>query len=293
MRFFLPNIRHDYSSFEALARLHAETERYFFDHIEIDMSATDCFDADLCAAFGAILYGLERNLNTVHLVNLRHPVENILSKNGFLSHYGGMEISDRWGTTISYQQFDEKDDRYFVSYIEREFIHRSEIPKMSLGLLKKFGESISEIFNNAVLHSRTQLGIFSCGQSFPEEGRLDFTVADRGVGILENIKQHTELKFSPEEAIIWATQEYNTTKLGSLPDVPGGLGLKLLCDFIDLNGGCIQIVSDGGYWQRKDSEVVTKRLNYAFPGTVVSIEINTADTGAYILAAELNAEEIF
>ena len=293
MRFFLPNIRHDHSSFDALAHLHAETEKYFFDHIEIDMSATHWFDADLCAAFGAILYSLERNLNTVDLVNLRHPVESILSKNGFLSHYGGVEIPDSWGTTISYQQFDEKDEHYFANYIETEFIHRPEIPKMSPHLFKKFRKSIAEIFGNSVLHSETQLGIFSCGQFLPTKNLLYFTVADLGMGIRKNIKKHTKIELSPEKAITWATQEYNTTKLPNSPDMPGGLGLTLLCDFIDLNGGCIRIMSDAGYWQRKDSEVVTRQLNYAFPGTVVSIEINTTDTGTYILAAELTAADIF
>lgn len=51
------------------------------------MQATDWLDADMCASFGAILYRLEENLNTVRLTNTRPVVRNILSKNGFLSHY--------------------------------------------------------------------------------------------------------------------------------------------------------------------------------------------------------------
>lgn len=47
-------------------------------------------------------------------------------------------------------------------------MHRSEMPDMSPGLLKKFRESLFEIFSNAVLHSRTELGIYSCGQLFPD-----------------------------------------------------------------------------------------------------------------------------
>ena len=161
---------------------------------------------------------------------------------------------------------------------------------MSRGLLKKFRESIFEIFSNAVLHSRTRLGIFSCGQFFPKQSRLDFTVADLGVGIRQNIKKHTNRALSPENAIIWATKEFNTTKRGN---VPGGLGLKILCDFIDLNGGSIQIVSDAGYWQRRDEKTVTKPLSDSFPGTVVSVEINTADTNVYRLTSDLNPEDIF
>ena len=293
MRFRLPEIHHDYESFEALASLHAQTKKYVFDDVEIDMRATRWFDADMCAAFGAILHSLRTRLNDVDLTYVPPAVEAILSKNNFLSHYGRARIPDHWGTTITYKRFDVEDDHYFANYIESELIHRSEIPEMSLGLLKRFRESIFEIFSNAVLHSESQLGIFSCGQFFPKRNRLDFTVTDLGIGIRQNIENHTGLKFSPMHAINWATEELNTTKRGNLPGIPGGLGLKLLCEFIDLNRGCIQIVSDAGYWQRKNKKTITRPLTYPFPGTVVSVEINTADTHAYGLASELNADDIF
>ena len=95
---------------------------------------------------------------------------------------------------------------------------------------------------------------------------------------------------APEEAIEWATRANNTTKRG---DVPGGLGLKLLCEFIDLNGGSLQIVSDAGYWRRKGRKNKTARLQHAFPGTVVSVEINTADRNSYKLSSEPETDDIF
>ena len=88
MRFFLPEIRHDQASFEALASLHAQTKEYILDDVEINMNATRWFDADMCAAFGAVLYSLGERLNRVNLICIRPAVERILSKNGFLSHYG-------------------------------------------------------------------------------------------------------------------------------------------------------------------------------------------------------------
>lgn len=78
----------------------------------------------MCAAVGAILYRIEQHLNTVNWVNIPPRVEEILSRNGFLSHYGRVKLPDYWGTTISYQQLDIKDDRYFAGYLENEFIHR-------------------------------------------------------------------------------------------------------------------------------------------------------------------------
>ena len=291
MRYVLPQqIRHDYAGFEALTRLHAQAKDYILEEIEIDMGRTTWLDADMCAVFGAILYSLGDNLNTVNLVNIQPDVERILSKNGFLSHYGQVRIPDSWGTTISYQRFDVTDDRFFSGYIEAEFIHRSEMPEMSLGLLKRFRESIFEIFSNAVLHSRTRMGIFSCGQFFPRQNRLDFTVADLGVGIRQNVSEYLRQDFSAAQAIVWATEENNTTKGGS---VPGGLGLKLLCEFIDKNGGCLQIASDAGYWRRSNKSSSSFTLGHSFPGTVVNIEINTADPHSYILSTEWDVADIF
>ena len=199
-------------------------------------------------------------------------------------------MPDRWGTTDFYERFDVGDDRYFSAYIEHGLIRRPEMPKMSPGLLKKFRESVFEIFSNAVLHSHTELGIFSCGQFFPARNRFDFTVADLGIGIRKNVCDNLRQDLSPVDALIWATQEHNTTKRGK---VPGGLGLTLLSEFIDLNGGCIRIVSDAGYWRRKNKRTNTSLLGQPFPGTVVSVEINTADHSSYRLISESEDDEIF
>lgn len=161
---------------------------------------------------------------------------------------------------------------------------------MSPGLLKKFRESIYEIFSNAVIHSQTKLGIFSCGQYFHKKHRLDFSVADLGIGIRRNIHERLGLDLSAEEAISWALEGKNTTKAGP---IPGGLGLKLLREFIVKNEGRIQIVSDKGYWELSEGTVKTKAFAEPFPGTVVTIEINTADTKSYRLVSELRPEDIF
>lgn len=286
----IPEIKPDNIGFETLAALHIQTKDLSFDNIEIDMEETNWFAADMCAVFGAILHSIRKRLNEVSLTNIQPAVEEILSKNGFLSHYGREQIPDEWGTTISYKRFDITDDHHFANYIESEFINRTEIPEMSNGLLKKFRESIFEIYSNSVLHSQSQFGIFTCGQFFYNLNRLVFTVADLGIGIPKNINNYIGKQLSAEEAIIWATEEGHTTKSGNLP---GGLGLKLLRDFIDINGGCIHIVSDAGYCQRTNKETETELLTYPFPGTVVTVEINTADTHVYTLDNGITAEDIF
>jgi len=290
VKFSLPTINHDQGGFAALVRFYAHTKAAFLDDIEVDFHAVSWFDADMCAALGAMLYSLSERVNTIRLTNIRLDVEKVLSKNGFLSNYGREKIPDTWGTTIPYQRFEVKDDRYFGGYIENEIMQRSELPSMSDGLKKRFRESIFEIFSNTVLHSQTKMGVFSCGQYFPNKHRLDFMVADLGIGIRRNVKENTKLDLTAEKAIIWATEGRNTTKHGL---IPGGLGLKLLSEFIDLNRGRIQIVSDAGYWCREDAKITAYPLAHPFPGTVVSLGINTADTRSYALSSELSAEDIF
>ncbi|CZG78872.1 Uncharacterised protein [Legionella pneumophila] len=254
------------------------------------MRSVNWFDADMCAAFGAILYHLGDKINTIQFSNMSSQIEKIFAKNGFLSHFGYKQVPDNWGTTIPYRRFDVKDDRAFAEYIANELLHRPEIPKLSPMLRNKFQKNIFEIFNNAVIHSDTKLGIFSCGQYFPNRHTLDFSIVDLGIGIRQNIQNKIELKLTDEEAIMWATSDRNTTKRGQ---VPGGLGLKLLGEFIDINGGCIQIVSEYGYWSRKQGKIETTRLIAPFPGTAVNIEINSNDTASYKLAAEITTENIF
>ena len=47
------------------------------------MKETHWFDADMCAVFGAILYSLEKRLNTVSLIHISSSIEEILSKKRF------------------------------------------------------------------------------------------------------------------------------------------------------------------------------------------------------------------
>lgn len=291
MRVSLPQeIRHDKQGFGSLVKFYYETKDCFLEDIEIDMSEMQWFDADMCAMLGALLYELGEKLNNISLTNIPDRIERIFSKNSFLSHYGHETILDIYSTTIAYKRFDSEDDRYFSEYIAKEFMQRSEIPQMSSGLSRRFHESIFEVFNNAVLHSETELGIFSCGQFFPKRKKLDFLVVDLGVGIRENVNNYKNSNLSSEEAIDWATQGNNTTKKGN---VPGGLGLKLLCDFIDLNDGCVQIVSETGSWKRQGKKTEKTALSHPFPGTAVSLEINTADTTSYMLKSESTEQNIF
>lgn len=289
MRISLADIQATFAGFERLTELAFQLKGALFEKIEVDMSSAHFLAANMCAPLGAILYRATGAINSVEIVNLSPPVEAILSKNGFLSNYGRPVVYDTYGTTIAYKRFEPKDDRYFGSYICTQLVGHG-IPSMSLGLRKRFEESVFEIFSNAVLHSRTELGIYSCGQHFPKKSRLDFTIADLGIGIRANIRKTLGLELSSEKAIEWATIGTNTTKTGP---IPGGLGLKLLREFVVKNEGSMQIVSESGFWELGRGGAHTAQLKYPFPGTVVNIEINTADPKSYCLVSEVRPENVF
>ncbi|MDZ7703064.1 MAG: hypothetical protein U5L04_01095 [Trueperaceae bacterium] len=50
-----PEVHHNQAGFTALVHLASETEDCFLDDIDIDMKSVAWFDADMCAAFGAVL----------------------------------------------------------------------------------------------------------------------------------------------------------------------------------------------------------------------------------------------
>jgi hypothetical protein len=110
------------------------------------------------------------------------------------------------------------------------------------------------------------------------------------LGIRRNILEQRGINLTAEQAINWAMEGKNTTKAGP---IPGGLGLKLLREFIIKNEGRIQIVSDNGYWELSEGKVKTMAFSEPFPGTVVNIEINTADTKSYRLVSEISPDDIF
>jgi hypothetical protein len=224
-------------------------------------------------------------------------VEGILRRNGFLTDIclSQPRKPDNYRTTIEYKRFGPIDSVLFKEYVENHFIKKhmgTHIPQMNPILQRKFRESIFEIFANAVAHSETKQGIFACGQYFPKKELLKFSIADLGIGIRNNIYKHLKRDYTPERAISWAVNGENTTRLLG-GGIPGGIGLKLIKNFIYVNGGVMTIVSDGGYWRFKNGQEQSECLRSPFPGTVVNITINTSGNAEISQQSEVNPEDIF
>jgi len=285
------SLNSDYSGFERIINLYDQIKTINSeDKLIVDMP--HWFDANMCAPFGAIL-SIPNNKNVGITLNCNNQVMEILQKNQFLPNFGFDKPSkpDDYGSTIEYVQFDVNDDNKFKKYVETHFGNNVHgLPKMSPELLRKYRGSLYEIFGNSVFHSETN-HIFACGQYFHIQQRLDFSIVDLGIGFHGNINEKMNSHLSPKEAIVWAMEENHTTKKGGT--VPGGLGLKLIKEFIEKNNGKMQIVTFNGYWEFSNGRTTLNTFSSNFPGTVVNIEINTSDSSHYFLESETDYENIF
>lgn len=290
MIYYLSTVRSDQNGYDSLAELTKATTTLIADRLELDLSRVSFFDANMAAPLGAVLAEIADRFNAVEIVNIPQIVERILRKNGFLTHFRYLPLDDNNGTTIPFKRLQRTDEGLFENYLQRHLKGKG-IPRMTEGLGKVFKQKLFEVFQNAVIHSESELGIFVCGQFFPQKQRLDLTIADAGVGIRDNVRRYfNNPKIASIPAIRWALQEGHTTKKGKQP---GGLGLKFLHDFARLNNGRIHIVSRFGFYEFSNGQEFFAKLENDFSGTTVTLEVNTADTSTYCLASEALNESIF
>jgi hypothetical protein len=285
----LPNrIGSNQQGFASLANIYQQVKPCQFETIQLDFQNTTWFDANMLAMLGAIMESAWTNdIDIVNLVNLRPEQEEIFKKTRF-SYFGGEFLPDRYQTTVEYRKSKVSEIGSFEKYLEKKLLVHPGLPSMSALLRKKIKESILEIFNNAKMHGNCEF-VFSCGQYYPRKGRLDFTIVDIGNTILKNVCDHLGHKVSGQEAIDWAVSECNTTKKGN---IPGGLGFRLIRDFLSKNEGKIQIASADGYWSEKGCTSHSNDLDVLFEGTAVNLEFNVNDKSSYCLASEIGDIDI-
>lgn len=285
------DVKSNYTGFNKIVELNYSMNNNPGEADELDMGRLSWLDANMCAPLGAVLkLKRKKSGNKTTGKGIPPGIEAILKRNHFLER---SKLPDGYDTTIEYRHFQINDSKKFSEYVAKHFAKdRKPIPKMSPQLSRKFRESISEIFENSREHSESELGIFACGQYYPQKEQLDFSIADLGIGIQENIRRSLKLELDAVESLVWAMTEGSTTRTIA-KGKPGGLGLKLIKQFINLNKGRLILVSGKGFWSYQNSNIEKKAFDYPFPGTVVNIEINTADTSSYRLTSEIDPGSVF
>lgn len=276
----------DSKTFSAFGELYAAAQAYDGESFPVDCSELAFCGGNLAAALATLHVQLltRHNKRGMNFLNLRPGVQSVLQDSGLF----GTQRQKSRPTMMPLNRFQAGESARFDTYVKRGFTDKG-LPKMSRGAEEMFFTGLHELFANFEIHSQSAAGAWACGQVFPSVGRFEFTIVDHGVGIPAKVMA---MGFASTEAsaIDWAMTGTNTTRE---LDVPGGLGLKLLREFIQLNGGQLTLASHRGFWRETQGRVDKRQLTQPFPGTAVTLVININDKQSYRLSTEINAGEIF
>jgi D-Tyr-tRNAtyr deacylase len=215
--------------FEALARLHQEIMDCEDRRIEVDCKRIRWVDAQLGACLITIAQHAWRKNCQVYFNNLAPRIREILQKNKTLQG----NVTDVHGTTMPVTFFALDEEKKFAHFTRQNF-SRKEMPRMSQGLQDKFYEGIDELFANSSLHSKSDGHVIAAGQFFPKLDTLSFLISDGGRGIQGSLAAAEKHFARAADAIDWAMEFNNSARSG---DIPGGLGLGILKEFIGMNRG--------------------------------------------------------
>lgn len=281
------------NGYELLLRLQNDLSAYKNNSIELSFRNVLWLEANLTAIVGAIIEDLENRGNVVSLTDCDYfqSRNDILTRNGFFPYYGVSIPQKTYSSTqIAYKKFKEKQSKAYNEYIQNELIENTDFPRHSKRLGDKIKENIYELFENARTHGKCQ-HIHTCGQFYPSRKKLHITIVDTGHTIVNNVKSYLQKPLLPSDCIEWAMKTGHTTKDGS---IPGGLGLGLIFDFINLNKGKIQIVSSNGYWELREGNISKENLNFSFNGTIANLEFDISENKLYLLREEsIDLDSIF
>jgi hypothetical protein len=259
----------NYSGIKQLFRLYHQGRDFSNLTLSIDMYKLEWIDANLSSLFYAILYKLavENNLRFSTDVSYLKNKFDVLFRNGFFVNEE--EVIDERKSTVVLKEFLPGDDKAYISYIEHDLMNHRGMPKFSKEVKQGILNELIEVYTNIGLHARTDHPFFVCGQYYPKQENLIFTIVDLGVGFLTPINEKIPAIDNDFDAIMWALEKSNTTKVGT----PGGLGLYQLRKYCENNNSDMQILTGDIFWSSELASTVFdfRKFPQPFVGTTINL----------------------
>lgn len=133
----------------------------------------------------------------------------------------------------------------------------------------------SEMMNNVADHSNSPIGGYTMAQYYSTNKKIQFSIADKGIGFLENIRFRDNVS-NEIEAIEKAlekgfTANKNNQLYGSAYK-NAGFGLYVMSEIIKQVGGKFIIISNNGLYRYNKNKVEKKFLDYSFNGVLIAFE---------------------
>lgn len=280
-KIIIPNkLNIDADSYRFLSKLQYDICFNTDTDIELDFSNCQFTHSAFTAYFGTLLSISKKWNKNVHLFTKENAtIHNYFLKSGIYDYYQKIQGNIN-SNSIPFTKITLDDDK-LMQYIDN-ILQRAPI-SLSDACRQMLFKNIYEIFVNAIEHSHSPCGVFSCGHWMPNKQQLIFSVCDAGIGIPRLVRQqHPELTYV--DAIEWALQRGHSTKQLTA-GVPRGLGLADLVSFTKLNNGSLIIFSNNVYYNCSNN-VIGIPMKYEIVGTLITMII-TADYEHIYMLKEL------
>ena len=203
-----------------------------------------------------------------------------LREHGIMSH---LETADV-GAGLPFGHYANIDKSAIMQFLQEKWLGGGAV-RLSEDVQASIMGAVWEVYANAFEHANSLIGIVNCSSFDRTHKRLHLAVVDLGVGIPTNVRTFFSGRtIGAVPAMKWAFAEGRSTKAEAV-GYSRGLGLAVLKEFIQLNGGFMEVYSNDGYVKiSKDNEVYRSR-SCGFGGTLVSIVLS-ADERFYYYAYE-------
>ncbi len=135
----------------------------------------------------------------------------------------------------------------------------------------------SEMMNNVVDHSQSPIGGYTMAQFYPVNQKIQFSIADKGIGFLENVRFKKNVKDeieAIEKALEKGFTANKTNQLYGNAHRNAGYGLYVMSEIIKQVGGKFIIISNNGLYRYNAllNKIEKKILDYSFNGVLVAFE---------------------
>ena len=136
-----------------------------------------------------------------------------------------------------------------------------------------------ELMNNVADHAHSPVGGYTMAQYYPQNKKIQFVVADRGVAFLKNMQlNYTDIE-TEIEAIQKALEKGITSTEQKMYNQPknAGYGLYAMFEILKMTGGSFVIISNDTLLRYHNGEFVDKHLSSPWKGVVVAFEFFEAE----------------
>ena len=203
-------------------------------------------------------------------------VRTTIRQNGFASIFG--DPSEPWsGTSIPYREDSSLNMNGIMDYLTYDWLGKGwGKAHLSERVRDAIAGTMWEVYNNAFEHSKSVIGVFSCGQHFKKKNELCLSTIDFGLGIPAKVRNFVGTdpraqSLRSDLCLRWAFTRGKSTCTGG---VARGLGLDLLKEFVYLNQGKLEIYSNDGYVIIDKHGDRYQNCSHSFEGTVVHVTLH-------------------